>query len=70
MKMLLSNTVRETNEGDRLLSHICKVLNSKVWPNEVNNVKEVMLKCSSPLSRLFTVNITKCLDFKIFSFSK
>ena len=40
----VSNTVKETTEGDRLLSHICKVLNSKVWPNEVSNIEEVMMK--------------------------
>ena len=39
-----TNTVKETTEGDRLLSYICKVLNSKVKPNEVSNVEEVMMK--------------------------
>ena len=39
-----TNTVKETTKGDRLLSHICKVLNSKVWPNEVRNVEEVRMK--------------------------
>ena len=39
-----TNMVKETTEGDRLLSHICKVLNSKDWPNEVSNVEEVMMK--------------------------
>ena len=39
-----TDTVKETTEGDKLLSHICKVLNGKVWPNDVNNVKEVMIK--------------------------
>ena len=39
-----TNTVKETTEGDRLFSHICRVLNSKVLPNEVSNVEEVMIK--------------------------
>ena len=39
-----TNTVKKTSEGDRLLSYICKVLDSKVWPNKVSNVKEVMMK--------------------------
>ena len=39
-----TNTVKETTEGDRLLSQICEALNSKVWPNEVRNVEEVMMK--------------------------
>ena len=34
-----TNTVKETTEGDRVLSHICKV-----WPNEVEEVEEVMMK--------------------------
>ena len=38
-----TNTVKETTEGDRL-SHICKVLNSKVWPNKVRNAEAVMMK--------------------------
>ena len=36
--------IKETTEGDRLLSHICKVLSSKIWPNEVSNVEEVLMK--------------------------
>ena len=32
--------VKETIEGDRVLSQICKVLKSKVWPNDVSNVEE------------------------------
>ena len=39
-----TSTVKETTEGDRLLSHICKVLNRKVWPNKISNVEEVMMK--------------------------
>ena len=39
-----TNTVKETTEGDRLLSHICKVLNNKVWTNEVSNAEEVRMK--------------------------
>ena len=37
------NTVKETTESDRLLTHICEVLNSKVWPNKVK-VEEIMMK--------------------------
>ena len=39
-----TSTVKETTEGDRLLSHIFKILNSNVWPNEVRNVEEVTMK--------------------------
>ena len=34
----------EVHEGGSLLSHICKVLNSKVWPNKFSNVEEIMMK--------------------------
>ena len=30
------NTVKESVEGDKMLSDICKILNTKVWPNEVD----------------------------------
>ena len=60
--------VKETIEGDRVLSQICKVLKSKVWPNDVSNVEE--WKCSSPLSRQFMTNIAKCLYFRVLPFSK
>ena len=43
------DATNETTEGYK--SHICKILNSKVWPNEVSNVEKVMMKSSSPLSR-------------------
>ena len=33
-----TNTAKE---GDRLLSHICKVLQSKVWPNLDIGIEEV-----------------------------
>ena len=36
--------VKETIEGDRVLSQMCKVLKSKVWPNDVSNVEEVTMK--------------------------
>ena len=39
-----TNIVKETTEGDRLLSYICKVLNSKVWSNEINNIEEALMK--------------------------
>ena len=39
-----TSTVKKTTEGGSLLSHICKVLNSKVWPNKFSNVEEIMMK--------------------------
>ena len=39
-----TSTVKKTTEGGSLLSHICKVLNSKVWLNKFSNVEEVMMK--------------------------
>ena len=36
--------VKETIEGDRVLSQMCKVLKSKVWPNDVSNGEEVTMK--------------------------
>ena len=36
--------IKETTEGDRLLLHISKILSSKIWPNEVSNFEEVLMK--------------------------
>ena len=65
-----TNIVKETTEGDRLLSHICRVLNNKVYQNEVSNVEEVIMKNNFPLSRQFTINIANCIYFRILPFSK
>ena len=39
-----TNKVKETSEGDRLLSHIFKILSSNIWPIEVRNMEEVTMK--------------------------
>ena len=59
-----TNTVKETTEGDKLLSHICKV-----GPNKVSNVKEVMIAALLFQGNLRLILPNAYLYFRVFLFS-